>query len=215
MKTIKDVELQVEAKMCEMLRKLDLLPEGYWCSVRLHGKSRDKKRTASFETSWSPDTDSIRIEFQRAPDQSQAVPNATAQSSATATERTAKSGSPISDHLSDLIRALDRAESRPGFGFVALKWFRDTALQSGGFSWAIDYSERQTVLQDAIERRLILTSKIPNPKSPQFPVTAIRLNRLMPEVRSILGIGVGQGPDFQPVPISGENLSATILTDRR
>ena len=91
------------------------------------------------------------------------------------------------DPLSDLIRALDRAESRPGYEFVALKWFRDTVLPAEGFPWASDHSARQTVLRDAIDKRLILTSKMPNPRSLQFPVTAIRLNRLVPEVTGILG----------------------------
>ena len=97
------------------------------------------------------------------------------------------------DPLSDLIRALDRAESRPGYEFVALKWFRDTVLPAEGFPWASYHSARQTVLRDAIDKRLILTSKMPNPRSPQFPVTAIRLNRLVPEVMGILGSPEGDG----------------------
>jgi len=119
------------------------------------------------------------------------------------------------DPLSDLIRALDRAESRPGYEFVALKWFRDTVLPAEGFPWASDHSARQTVLRDAIDKRLILTSKMPNPRSPQFPVTAIRLNRLVPEITGILGSPEGAVSDFEPVPIRGESLSATVLRDRR
>src|SRR6266487_4523775 len=169
MKTIKDVEAQVEEKVCgplplkEGLKELNLLAEG--------------AAVAS------------------ANDAAQPGPVAT-------------------DPLSDLVRELDRVESRPGYAFVALKWFRDTVLPER-FPWARDHSARQTVLRDAIDKRLILTSKMPNPRSPQFPVTAIRLNRLVPEVRGILGSPEGAVSDFEPVPIRGENLSATVLRDRR
>ncbi len=124
-----------------------------------------------------------------------------------------KSGS-VSDPVSDLIKALDRAESQPGYSFVALKWFRDKALPSEGFGWA-NTDSIMGVLSDCIGKRLILTSKVLNPRSPQFPTTAIRLNRLMPEVKAILGTEDEAMPDFQPVPIRGENLSATVLRERR
>lgn len=209
MKTVKDIEEQAAEKLFETLTELNLMPEGFHCEVRLHGKARDKRRNASFEKNWSPDTDSIKIRFHRSAELPQAganVPSVDYPSQPSSTETTP---------LSDLIRALDRAESRPGYEFVALKWFRDTALPAEGFSWANDYSARQTTLREAIEKRLILTSKVPNPKSPQFPVTAVRLNRLMPEVKTILGETESRIPDFEPVPIRGENLSQTVLSDRR
>ena len=216
MRTIKDVEVQVEEKFGEALKQLDLLPEGYQCSARLHGKSRDKKRTASFEKSWSPDTDSIHIRFERTPEQASTASQPGARGTATAPpSHAAQSGATITDPLSDLIQALVRAESRPGYNFVALKWFRDAALPAEGFSWASADSVRQNVLREAIDKRLILTSRVPNPRSPQFPVTAIRVNRLMPEVRAILGTRDEGLPDFQPVAIRGENLSVTVLRDRR
>ena len=211
MKTIKDVEEQVEEKVYGALKELDVLPDGYRCSVRFHGKSRDKKRTASFEKNWSPDTDSINIQFERNPE----PPQAGSQPAAGVPNSAARSGPAVADALSDLIRALDRAESRPGYDFVALKWFRDTALPSEGFPWATVDATRQSVLRDAIDRRLVLTSKVPNPRSPQFPVTAIRLNRLMPEVKAILGTQKDNVPGFHPVPIRGGDLSATVLRDRR
>ncbi|HYY72102.1 MAG TPA: hypothetical protein VE778_00775 [Candidatus Bathyarchaeia archaeon] len=216
MKTIKDVEGQVEEKVSEALRELELLPEGYRCSVRLHGKERDKRRTATFETSWSPDTDSIHIRFERSEEKLPAGAEPVAPNSGViAPNHAAKSSDSSNNPLSDLIRALDRVESRPGYEFVALKWFRDTALPSEGFSWANEDFARQNVLREAIDRRLILTSKVPNPRSPQFPVTAIRLNRLMPEVKEVLGTRDESLVDFQPVAIRGENLSATVLRDRR
>lgn len=216
MKTVKDVELHVQTKVTEVLKEVGLLPNGYRCRVRLHGKERDKKRTASFATSWSPDTDSINIRFKPVEEQPEENGVANTQAAAIPVLRSAiASAVSPSDPLSDLVRALDRLESRPGYDFVALKWFRDTALPGEGFSWANADSERQDILREAIDKRMILTSKVPNPRSPQFPVTAIRLNRLLPDVKAVLGNQSDGLPDFQPIAIRGENLSATILRDRR
>ena len=119
------------------------------------------------------------------------------------------------DRLTDTLRALERAEGRPGYEFVSLKWFRDTALLYEGFSWAAGEFARHDVLREAIDRRWILTSKVPNPRPPHFPVTAIRLNRQMPEVNAGLGGRPGNLPGFGPVAIRGEPLSASVLRDRR
>jgi hypothetical protein len=115
--------------------------------------------------------------------------------------------------LEDLIRSLDRAESKPGYNFVALKWFRDVVLP--GVRPDMSAEERNLVLRDAIEKRLVLTSKVSNPKSPEFPVTALRLNRSLPETQAILGIPDTALSEFQPVAIRGEALSTTILRERR
>lgn len=214
--TVQDVEEQLKEKFFEVLEDLNLKPEGYDFQVRLHGKKKDKKSNASFEKSWSPDTDTIRIQFQEITDNLQAGSQADVSDTATShTDSSSRSSAAAADPLSDLVRALDHAESRPGYKFVALKWFRDTALPAEGFAWASDYSARHMTLRDAIERRLVLTSREPNPKSPQFPVTSIRLNRLMPEVRAILGSADSQLSDFEPLAIRGENLSQTVLSDRR
>jgi hypothetical protein len=215
MKTIEQVESQFEQKVHDALRELELLPEGFKYSVRFHGKAKDKKRTASFENNWSPETDSIYIRFEKT-DERPKLPLTATSSVAIPPNSIAPSASPAnSDPLSDLIRALDRAESRPGYDFVALKWFRDTALPSTGLPWTNSDATRQTVLRSAIDRRMVLTSKVPNPKSPQFPVTAIRLNRLMPDVQCILGRGDEHLLGFQPVEIRGESLSTTISRERR
>ncbi len=216
MKTVKDVELQVQTKVTQALKEVGLLPDGYRCRVRLHGKERDKRRTASFATNWSPDTDSINIRFKPVEEQPEENNAANTQGTPILVPGNAatSAGSPR-DPMSDLVCTLDRLESRPGYDFVALKWFRDTALPGEGFSWANADSERQNILREAIDKRMILTSKVPNPRSPQFPVTAIRLNRLLPDVKAILGTENDGLPDFQPIAIRGENLSATILRDRR
>jgi hypothetical protein len=209
MKTIKDAEEQVQGKVCEVLKQLDLLPDGYECSVRFYGESRKKKQTALLEKNWHAETDSIKIKFKPRPAAPQARRPETEQ-----TQHTANSIAPVSSPLADLIRALDHAESRPGYKFVALKWFRDTALPFEGFPWASSDSARKSVLGEAIDNKVILTGSVPNPNSP-YPTTAIRLNRLMPQVQTVLGIETRSVPDFAPVPIRGEILSSTVLRDRR
>lgn len=215
MKTVKDVEEQVAEKIFTSLKELDLIPDGYQCEVRLHGKERDKRRSASFDKNWSPDTDSIKIRFQRTAETPEPVRQAAMPRTAAPSIDCASEPMPAAEPLSDLIRALQRAESRPGYKFVALKWFRDTALPAEDFAWVSDYSARQMILREAIDKRLILTNQVQNPKNPQFPVTAVRLNRLMPEVKAILGNADTRISDFEPVPIRGQNLSQTVLSDRR
>ena len=118
-----------------------------------------------------------------------------------------------SSALEDLVRSLDRAESKPAYDFVALKWFRDVVLP--GVRPEMSSEERNLVLREAIEKRLVLTNKVPNPKSPQFPVTALRLNRSLPETQAILGTHDTTSSEFQPVAIRGEAISTTILRERR
>jgi hypothetical protein len=171
---------------------------------------RKKRKDASADT-WSPDTGEIRISFE--PDLHARQPEPAARI-IQAPEPSAIQTAP--DPMADLIRALDRAETRPGYDFVALKWFRDVFLPGQGFDWAMsDSMMRQTALRDAIEQRLILTSKVPNPKSPQFPTTAIRLNRLHKDNQAILNTEHVSNSGFHPVEMRGEILSATILRERR
>ena len=117
--------------------------------------------------------------------------------------------------MEDLLRALEKAEHEPQFGFVSLKWFRDVYLPRQGYSWAAAPESRQTVLVEAINRRWILTSKVANPKNPQFPVTAIKVNRPLAEVRKVLGREASFGAVFAPIPIAGEPLSESLLRERR
>ncbi len=120
----------------------------------------------------------------------------------------ASTGSPITPpdaREQELCRALDEVE-RQGRAFIALKWFRDDVLPSKGYPWAADAEERQAVLAGAIEKGLIVTSRVPNPRSP-FPTTALRLSR------SKL-VGSNERQRYSPIRIQGEPLSSTILRDR-
>jgi hypothetical protein len=204
-----DIELQIAKAIRDSLRELKILPDGYQCDVHLHRGNRKKRRDAEFEGNWDPNRDSIWIAFSPMEEEDEI-----------ATEKVAVSTKmpktePAEDRLLDLLRALDRAESRPGYEFVSLKWFRDTALAHEGFSWASDEAARHDTLREAIDRRWILTSKVANPRPPNFPVTAIRLNRLMPEVNAALGRHNMGPPPFRPIKIRGESLSSTVRHDRR
>ncbi|MGH9771580.1 MAG: hypothetical protein ACRD4Q_07765 [Candidatus Acidiferrales bacterium] len=205
MTTTADIEARIAQTIPGLLRELGVLPDGYVCEVRLQGKVHKKHRDADFERNWDPNGDSIRIGFKRRAKGETAV----------AIEEEAAPSDVADDTLRDLVRALDRAERRPGYEFVSLKWFRDTALAGEGYSWAADASLRHNVLRDAIDRRWILTSKVANPRPPNFPVTAIRLNRQIPDVNAVLGGEGGSPLAFRPVAIRGETLSATVLRDRR
>ena len=219
--TIEEVESRLEQGLAKLrsteYKSLEtllqpLIPRGYRVRVSLMDKKGRKKRKSASADNWSPDLGEVKINFEPDVDSSLAIAE---QQATPSIERPAnKSNIVASDPISDLVRALDRVESRPGYQFVALKWFRDVALPAEAFEWVRSDSIRQNILREAIQRRLILTSRVPNPKSPQFPVTAIRLNRLLPEIQAILGDEIPD-TEFKPVDIRGESLSATVLRDRR
>jgi hypothetical protein len=208
--TIEEVESRLEQSLAKSDALRPLVPKGYRVQVTLLDQNERKKRRSASAETWSPESDLIQISFEKesedASDEGVVAGNA-------------PQASRVESSLSDLIRCLDHAESRPGYTFVALKWFRDVALPAGAPAWAQSDAVRSNVLRDAIERRIVLTGRIPNPKSPQFPVTTIKLNRLLPEVRAVLGPG-GSPVDsndegFEPITIRGESLSATVLRERR
>jgi len=78
------------------------------------------------------------------------------------------------EELQQCSEALAQAEAE-GKPFIALKWFRDTALPSYSYPWTISPTSRQRVLTKAIESGIVALDKVPNPKSPQFPTTTVRL----------------------------------------
>ena len=209
---IKDLESLLEQSLSASLGSLP--PQfnlaGYRLHVSLHDKkSQRKKRHNASAGSWSPESGEIRVSFEPSAE----APGLSARQIAKERVEEAKVQLP-SGALCDLIRHLDRAESKPGYGFVALKWFRDAVLPAVRPEWA-DSDVRNTALREALDKRLVLTSKVPNPKSPEFPVTAIRVNRSLAETRAILGSPETAGVGFQPVEIRGEPVSATILRERR
>ena len=98
--------------------------------------------------------------------------------------------------VKELCAALAEAE-RGGHAFIALKWFRDSFLPRKAFRWNQHPETRQAVLAEAIQRGVVLTSKIANPKTPAYPTTTIRLNRAEAGIPE-------EAQRFHPVAVHGE-----------
>ncbi len=108
--------------------------------------------------------------------------------------------------VKELCTALAEAE-RGGHAFIALKWFRDSFLPRKAYRWNQHPESRQAVLAEAIQRGVVVTSKIANPKTPAYPTTTIRLNRAeagMPE----------EAQRFHPVEAQGESIAEAIEEER-
>jgi hypothetical protein len=180
--------------------------------------SRQVKQNAPAR-SWLPDSGLVAIMYRPStPEEDQAAESTVEDvqdSLAKPAETATKPAETASDPVQDIVMALARAEKDPQLGFVSLKWFRDTYLPQQGYPWAAIPDERQRVLVNAIDRNWILTSRVANPKNPQFPVTAIKVNRPLSEVHSILEQEPGPRSGFNPVAMRGEPLSQTVLRERR
>lgn len=179
-----------------------LVPTGYRAEIALLDAKGRKKRKNAAARNWDPLSGSVLITLKPGPYVS--LPKV----------REKPTVGVLPSQLSEAVRALDAAEHK--VAFVSLKWFRDQFLPGFGFAWAATPYVGQETVKEAIERGLFLTSKVQNPKAPAFPVTAIRLNRDLPEVRQTLGsAAVAHRRIFRPVVIAGEALSDTIVRDRR
>jgi hypothetical protein len=229
---IAEVEPQLAQKLDapwkDILHELSFpIPDtGYRLRVSLHNAKRRKKPSNAAAENWSPTaSDRAEIWFEPAPSQAKVlmtetprmVERALSPKGQEISEDATAQNPPVHPEA-DLLKALDRAESKPGWSFVLPKKFRDGNLPSEPFApgtFQPTDVHWQNLLRSAIEKRFIVVGKVPNSKSPQFPVTTIRLNRLLPEVWAILGSG-GDDSDleFRPVEIKGEPLSATVIRER-
>ena len=165
-------------------------------------KNKRKKRKDVKAANWNRETDIISIHFEQKQDTREVQPPNVAHHEPTSC-------------VLELVQALEHAQRRPGYDYVSLKWFRDSFLPATKYAWAGSEVERTNTIRDAIEKRLILTSKVPNPKAPAFPVTAIQINPSHPDVAAIFGDSRALRSNFEPVQIAGERLSQTILQERR
>jgi hypothetical protein len=208
-----------------------LAPPGYQAIVELCGENgRSKRRNASAE-SWSPEEDEVRIYFERV-GEGEAVHRQERTQRVVADHNgnhgTLHNGNHIVDHVFDdesddddqealipadldvrvneLCAALAEAE-RGGHAFIALKWFRDSFLPRKAFRWNQHPESRQAVLAEAIQRGVVVTSKIANPKTPAYPTTTIRLNR------SEAGIP-DEAHRFHPIQIHGDSIADAIQEER-
>jgi len=190
-----------------------LAPPGYQAIVELCGENgRSKRRNASADT-WSPEEDEVRIYFERI-DGAEAAPRPPRMPRVAVEQafdedddgQEAVIPADLDARVKELCAALAEAE-RGGHAFIALKWFRDSFLPRKAFRWNQHPDSRQTVLAEAIQRGVVLTSKIANPKTPAYPTTTIRLNRAeagMPE----------EAQRFHPVAVHGESIEEAIEEER-
>jgi hypothetical protein len=191
-----------------------LAPSGYQAIVELcSGDGRSKRRNASAE-SWSPEEDEVRIYFERV-GEGEAAPPRIQRSAPRIAERpfdeeedSQQSIIPadLDVRVKELCAALAEAE-RGGHAFIALKWFRDSFLPRKAFRWNQHPESRQAVLAEAIQRGVVLTSKIANPKTPAYPTTTIRLNRAEAGIPE-------EAQRFHPVAIHGEPIAVAIDEER-
>lgn len=224
--SIPEAEEAIEAALSELafsqdpglLRALKFLaPPGYQAIVELCTESgRSKRRNASAET-WTPEEDEIRIYFERVDDGEAPAPRVTRVARMSAAETRSYLDdegegqevllpADMDARVKELCAALAEAE-RGGHAFIALKWFRDSFLPRKTFRWNQQPEGRQMVLAEAIQRGLVLTSKIANPKTPAYPTTTIRLNRAEAGIPE-------EAQRFHPVAVQGGGLAAALDEER-
>jgi len=212
LKTIQETEDSIESALFHIrsIGKSDptisqvldfLAPRGFRPVVELLEDNRKKRRTASADN-WQPATGEIRIYFEPS---EEATPASNAETPSHSDPNPALASD---SRMSEMVTALEEAETSDGRTFIALKWFRDEFLPSKGYAWAQKPDERQAVLAKAISEGSILTGKVANPRAPLYPTTTIKVNRQRQQRSSM------PASRFRPVRIAGEPLSGTILRDR-
>jgi hypothetical protein len=203
-----------------------LAPPGYQAIVELCGENGRSKRRNANATTWNPEEDEVRIYFEREGGDAEeddlpmpaiqarsraprAVPHAAASHSfedGNVEDSNSPQFADMDERIKELCLTLAEAE-RGGHAFIALKWFRDSFLPRKSFGWNQNPESRQMILAEAILRGVVMTSKIPNPKTPAYPTTTIRLNRVEAGLPD-------ESQRFRPVPIQGASLAATLDDDR-
>ena len=189
-----------------------LAPPGYQAIVELCSENGRSKRRNALADTWSPEEDEVRIYFERlegeepAPRVSRA-PRAAANHAVEEDEEEAGVlPADMDTRVKELCATLAEAE-RGGHAFIALKWFRDSFLPRKAFRWNQHPDTRQVVLAEAIQRGVVLTSKIANPKTPAYPTTTIRLNRAEAGIPE-------EAQRFHPVEVQGEPVTVAIEEER-
>jgi len=220
--SIPDAEEIIEEALSELAFSQDpglaralrfLAPPGYQAIVELCSENGRSKRRNASANSWSPEEDEVRIYFERM-DGGEAATRSSRGSRAPIpqnfeeAEEDEEIANPadLEARVKELCAALAEAE-RGGHAFIALKWFRDSFLPRKAFRWNQHPESRQAVLAEAIQRGVVLTSKIANPKTPAYPTTTIRLNRTeagMPE----------EAQRFHPVAVHGDSIAEVIEEER-
>jgi len=189
-----------------------LAPPGYQAIVELCSESGRSKRRNALADTWSPEDDEVRIYFERidgeepSPRLSRVSRSVASRVDGVEDEIEEVSAADLDARVKELCAALAEAE-RGGHAFIALKWFRDSFLPRKAFRWNQHPETRQVVLAEAIQRGVVLTSKIANPKTPAYPTTTIRLNRAEAGIPE-------EAQRFHPIEVQGEPVGAAIDEDR-
>ena len=190
-----------------------LAPPGYQAIVELCSENGRSKRRNAMADSWSPEEDEVRIYFERL-DGAEVAPRIARQQRAVAEHsgeddddsQEAIIPADLDARVKELCAALAEAE-RGGHAFIALKWFRDSFLPRKAFRWNQHPESRQAVLAEAIQRGVVVTSKIANPKTPAYPTTTIRLNRAEAGIPE-------EAQRFHPVAVHGDSIADAIDEER-
>src|ERR1039458_3944738 len=161
---------ELETPLKDTLKKFGYsIPESFRLRVSLLQANGRKKRSDAGADTWAPESE--RMEFWLEPSTAEKtgsqveVPRPTEMlplSNPTRAETSQSiTGTGIQVHPSEveLLRALDRAESTPGWSFVSLKKFRDEILPLEDVPFLRSDVERQNALRYAIDKRLILRGK--------------------------------------------------------
>jgi len=197
-----------------MARALHFLaPPGYQAIVELCSENGRSKRRNALADAWSPEEDEVRIYFERI-DASESAPRPARVSRAAVShafdededDQVAVIPADLDARVKELCAALAEAE-RGGHAFIALKWFRDSFLPRKAFRWNQNPESRQAVLAEAIQRGVVLTSKIANPKTPAYPTTTIRLNRAEAGIPE-------EAQRFHPVAVQEGSMTEIIEEER-
>ncbi len=217
--SIPDAEEIIEEALAELSFSQDpglaralrfLAPPGYQAIVELCSENGRSKRRNALADVWSPEEDEIRIYFERigAEESPRPARVVTRPADPHFDEEIpeAVSAADLEARVKELCAALAEAE-RGGHAFIALKWFRDSFLPRKAFRWNQNPESRQAVLAEAIQRGVVLTSKIANPKTPAYPTTTIRLNRAEAGIPE-------EAQRFHPVALNGESLAEAIEEER-
>jgi hypothetical protein len=190
-----------------------LAPAGYQAIVELCSENGRSKRRNAAADSWSPEDDEVRIYFERidgvepTPRPVRAMRNVPEQEMDEEEDgQEALIPADLEARVKELCAALAEAE-RGGHAFIALKWFRDSFLPRKAFRWNQHPESRQAVLAEAIQRGVVLTSKIANPKTPAYPTTTIRLNRAEAGIPE-------EAQRFHPVAAHGDSIAEAIEEER-
>jgi len=188
-----------------------LSPPGYQAIVELCSENgRSKRRNASADT-WSPEDDELRIYFERIDGEPVSRSGRGSRGAITPAVVDEEEEEPVSPadmdaRVKELCAALAEAE-RGGHAFIALKWFRDSFLPRKTHRWNQNPETRQSVLAEAIQRGVVMTSKIANPKTPAYPTTTIRLNRAEAGIPE-------ETQRFHPVAVHGDAAVDAIEEER-